>query len=178
MKVSSLKVDELRKELRARGLDTSGNKATLVSRLQEVIDRENEGDRVGGGEEVKDVEEEGNGVEESGESERKSKKVKVDGSGVKDGESGVEKKEVDGEGGGGDEEVKRVEEEEEKRKKRAERFGVEYTPSKSAEELKKKLRAQRFQLNPVTEKSTKSVGADAEELERRRKRAERFTTKT
>lgn len=37
--VRSLKVTELKRELQARGLDTSGNKATLQQRLQEAIDK-------------------------------------------------------------------------------------------------------------------------------------------
>jgi heterogeneous nuclear ribonucleoprotein U-like protein 1 len=40
MDLSKLKVVELRAELSSRGLDTKGNKAILVDRLKEVLDRE------------------------------------------------------------------------------------------------------------------------------------------
>lgn len=38
MHPSKMKVDELRKELKRRGASTTGNKAALVQRLQEVVD--------------------------------------------------------------------------------------------------------------------------------------------
>lgn len=40
MNPSKLKVVELRAELASRGLDTKGNKAALVERLQEALDQE------------------------------------------------------------------------------------------------------------------------------------------
>jgi heterogeneous nuclear ribonucleoprotein U-like protein 1 len=40
MDPSKLKVVELRAELSSRGLDTKGNKAVLVDRLKEALERE------------------------------------------------------------------------------------------------------------------------------------------
>ena len=42
MNPAKLKVVELRAELASRGLDTKGNKAALVERLQEALDNESE----------------------------------------------------------------------------------------------------------------------------------------
>uniref|UniRef100_A0A1S4CM41 Poly [ADP-ribose] polymerase 2-like n=1 Tax=Nicotiana tabacum TaxID=4097 RepID=A0A1S4CM41_TOBAC len=38
--ITKIKVDELRKQLSSRGLDTTGNKPILVSRLEEAIEQE------------------------------------------------------------------------------------------------------------------------------------------
>ncbi|PNF41629.1 hypothetical protein B7P43_G07638, partial [Cryptotermes secundus] len=62
MDLSKLKVVELRAELSSRGLDTKGNKAVLVDRLKEALDREavqgEEEEEEGGGREVEAAEDE------------------------------------------------------------------------------------------------------------------------
>lgn len=43
---SKLKVTELRAELGARGLDTKGNKAVLVKRLEKALEQEEDGETI------------------------------------------------------------------------------------------------------------------------------------
>lgn len=45
--IGKLKVVELKAELQARGLDTKGNKAVLVKRLQDAIDSSESGENSG-----------------------------------------------------------------------------------------------------------------------------------
>ncbi|KAH7940296.1 hypothetical protein HPB52_023010 [Rhipicephalus sanguineus] len=45
--IGKLKVVELKAELQARGLDTKGNKAVLVKRLQDAIDSSESGGNSG-----------------------------------------------------------------------------------------------------------------------------------
>ncbi|KAK4523746.1 hypothetical protein GAYE_SCF00G1642 [Galdieria yellowstonensis] len=148
MDPSKLKVEELRKELRSRNLDTSGLKQALVERLENALLEEKKNETV-------------RATLSSGPSETtnfpKQRELR--------GEHPPETSSVEG--------VRTTNEElealEEKRRKRAERFGVPYVPSKEYLEQKKLLRARRFgeQLNAEPEDSSKIE-------EKKRKRAERF----
>lgn len=146
MEPSKLKVEELRKELRNRNLDTSGLKQVLIERLEKALAEER--------------------VSESG------RVTQLDSSETSNFQKHKEPQRENtsmnnsGEKASTDEELEAVEE---KRKRRAERFGVPYVPSKEYLEQKKLIRARRF----GEELSTKTE--DATEIEeKKRKRAERF----
>ncbi|GJQ08997.1 hypothetical protein GpartN1_g788.t1 [Galdieria partita] len=145
MEPSKLKVEELRKELRSRNLDTSGLKQVLVERLESAL------------------------VEE-----RKRDNVRVVHPDTSEFIDFHKQKDPQGENKVGDsigrlpteEELEALEE---KRRKRAERFGVPYVPSKEFLEQKKLSRARRFgeELSEEPEESSKIE-------EKKRRRAERF----
>eukprot|EP00871_Galdieria_phlegrea_P005068 jgi/Galph1/5562/GphlegSOOS_G4209.1 len=145
---SKLKVEELRRELRNRNLDSSGLKNILVERLEKALEEEKDPSR---------------GVRKdsspatTNQAEQTTTKRQGNENTLKDSKNCTEFS------GQGD---KSLEEIEEKLRKRAERFGVPYVPSKEILERKRLLRAQRF--------GQESVVSSHEEEEKKRKRAERF----
>ncbi|EME31763.1 hypothetical protein Gasu2_47460 [Galdieria sulphuraria] len=146
MEPSKLKVEELRKELRSRNLDTTGLKQALVERLEKALTEERKRDNVRAAQPDTSSE-----VNEP----HKQRELEIN-SGVVDNSIGRLPT---------DEELTALEE---KRRKRAERFGVPYVPSKEFLEHKKLSRARRFGEELVEPEDSSKIE------EKKRKRAERF----
>ncbi|KAK6165574.1 hypothetical protein SNE40_022478 [Patella caerulea] len=162
--LTKLKVTELKKELKDRGLAVSGSKAELLTRLQEALELQ---------EDTSDAEQEinledtlGEDVEETEDkvlSPPAIKKIALSPTDSNKPEA-VEKKVVVGGGLT----------EEERLKKRAEKFGIQ------SEEARKKLRAERFGLPAENTKSgggkIASTPVQPGDLDKLKQRAERFGT--
>mmetsp|Transcript_10965 Transcript_10965/g.33639 ORF Transcript_10965/g.33639 Transcript_10965/m.33639 type:complete len:239 (+) Transcript_10965:84-800(+) len=195
MDVVKMKVDDLRRELGARGLDTSGLKPALQKRLKEAISAETEagkpttaaGADAASAQTAPQVEkpsgtaEAGAGVASAG-ADLKTTDGGKDGSGeagkdsaaaAADGTAAVADQPKTPEGNevsataAPDANAATEDEVEAARRRRAERFGISYEPRK-VEENKKKMRAERFNIEPP------KPAVSEEEQEKRRIRAMKF----
>ncbi|KAA8499091.1 Heterogeneous nuclear ribonucleoprotein U-like protein 1 [Porphyridium purpureum] len=144
MDLENMKVDDLRKELKGRGLDSAGVKAVLKDRLKAAIDQE-QGDVIVEDRVTKPAlndnapqPEEKRPIHDASADDRVDSSEAAAGVTTKASES--KNQSVHSE----EEEERRIIELEEKRKVRAARFNIPYEPLARTEQLRKEKRALRF----------------------------------
>ncbi|KAJ8904288.1 hypothetical protein NDN08_000811 [Rhodosorus marinus] len=164
-----MKVDELRKELEARGLDTAGLKAVLLKRLKEAIAAEGQPDP---SEEVAPQTSDGQDAEADVKSEEEAKQQTETKELETDMGKTDEEKQPDAADAGSNAEATTQESDfEAARRRRAERFGVPYEPIKASA---KPSHPEKPQPQIIEKKPAAAPVVSEEELEKRRMRALKF----
>lgn len=169
--IESMKVDELKKQLSARGLDVKGLKKELVSRLVSAVSTQSPSSTVPAGQDSQaaptassapSAPAPANGIAEPASEPAAAATVSEESAPPADtpSESYVSPLELS---------------EEDRKKLRAERFGIPLTQSTPDAE-KKRARAERFGLSTTAESTAKKSSVADDEAARQR-RAERFGTK-